>query len=111
MGSGSIGNRSGYKTVRGYYISGGCNEGFGGKFNFLLEPLIGNDDERFFYVEKTDNGKYEVTGEGYVITSKDSLYRHLKCLKKELQGKCIWYYHIDSAGCVLRKEKDHELYT
>ena len=61
--------------------------------------------------EKTDNGKYEVTGEGYVITSKDSLYRHLKCLKKELQGKCIWYYHIDSAGCVLRKEKDHELYT
>ena len=65
MGRGSIGNRSGYKTVRGYYISGGYHEGFGGKFNFLLEPLIGNDDERFFYVEKTDNGKYEVTGEGY----------------------------------------------
>ena len=43
MGRGSIGNRRDYKTVRGYYISGGYNEGFGGKFNFLLEPLIGND--------------------------------------------------------------------
>lgn len=109
MGTGSTGNRNCYKTARGFYLSGDYDERYGGKFDFLLEPLIGNENERFFYVQKTDNGKYEVTGEGYVITSKSSLYRHLKRLKKELQGKCIWYYHIDSSGCVLRKEKGHEL--
>lgn len=109
MGAGSIGNRNDYKTVRGFYLSGDYDERYGGKFGFLLEPLIGNENERFFYVQKTDNGKYEVTGEGYDITSKASLYRHLKCLKKELRGKCIWYYHIDSSGCVLRKEKGNEL--
>lgn len=36
-----------------------------GRFNFLLEPLLGKDNERLFYVEKKKNGKYEMTGEGY----------------------------------------------
>lgn len=109
MGKGTIGNKSGYKTKRGYYISSDYDEKYGGKFDFLLEPLHGNDEERFFYVQKLENGKYEVTGEGYVINSKQSLYRHLKDLREELPGKVIWYYHIDKDGNVLRKERGYEI--
>lgn len=110
MGKGTIGNKSGYHTKRGYYLSHDYDERFGGEFDFLLEPLHGNDDERFFYVQKTEGGKYEVTGEGYIITSKDSLSRHMKTLKRELHGKSIWYYHIDErSGRVIRKEKENEI--
>ena len=92
MGKGTIGNKPGYKTKRGYYISSDYDEKAGGKFDFLLEPLIGNEGERFFYVQRLSDGKYEVTGEGYIVTNKDSLHRHLQHLKKALPGKVIWYY-------------------
>ena len=41
MGKGSIGNKSGYKTRKGYYISSDYDEKFGGKFSLFLEPLNG----------------------------------------------------------------------
>ena len=109
MGKGTIGNRTSYKNLRGYYLSRDYDEKVGGKFSFLLEPLIGNDSERFFYVHKNEDGKYEVTGEGYIITEKESLNRHLKNLRKELPGTTIWYYHIDKDGNVIRKEKGYDL--
>lgn len=109
MGKGSFANKSGYKTKRGYYISSDYDAKVGGKFDFLLEPLFGNEGERFFYVQKLENGRYEVTGEGYIVTSKESLHRHLQQLKKELPGKSIWYYHIDNSGAVIRKERGYEL--
>ena len=87
MGKGTIGNRTSYRIRRGYYLSVDYDERFGGKFSFLLEPLIGNDDERFFYVYKNGDGKYEVTGEGYIITAKESLNRHLKKTKKRTARK------------------------
>ena len=109
MGKGTIGNRTSYKNLRGYYLSRDYDEKVGGKFSFLLEPLIGNEDEVFFYVQKTEDGRYEITGEGYIITEKESLNRHLRDLRKELPGKTIWYYHIDKDGNVIRKEKGYEL--
>jgi len=109
MGKGTIGNKSGYKTKRGYYLSSDYDEKVGGKFDFLLEPLHGNEGERFFYVLRLPDGKYEVTGEGYIVTNKDSLRRHLQQLKSELPGKAIWYYHIDKNGNVIRKEKGYEI--
>jgi len=109
MGKGSIGNKSGYKTRKGYYISSDYDEKFGGKFSLFLEPLNGNDGELFFYVMKQENGKFEVTGEGYIVASRRSLLRHISDMKKELPGKTIWYYHIDKDGNVIRKEKGYEL--
>ena len=105
MGKGTIGNKPSYRTKRGYYVSSDYDERVGGKFDFLLEPLYGNEDERFFYVLRQEDGRYAVTGEGYTITEKESLYRHLKELRKELQGQAIWYYHINREGTVVRKEK------
>ena len=109
MGKGTIGNRTSYKNLRGYYLSRDYDEKVGGKFSFLLEPLIGNDEELFFYIHKTEDGKYEITGEVYIITEKVSLNYHLRNLRKELPGKTIWYYHIDKDGNVIRKEKGYEI--
>ena len=86
MGKGTVGNRTSYKNLRGYYLSRDYDEKVGGKFSFLLEPLIGND-ELFFYIRKTEDGRYEITGEGYIITEKESLNRHLRDLKKRTAGK------------------------
>ena len=102
---GTISNKSSYITKRGYYITADYDECLGGKFRFLLEPLYGSSEERFFYVQKLDNGKYEVTGEGYIITSNDSLQRHLRTLRSSLSGADLWYYHINEAGDIVRREK------
>lgn len=107
MGKGTI-EKSTYKTSRGYYLSHNYDERLGGEFDFLIEPLRGNDDELFFMLKKTDNGSYEVTGEGYIITSKESLNRHQRELKNEIRGKTIWYYHIDNNGTVIKKEKGQQ---
>lgn len=109
MGKGSIGNRTGYKTRTGYYVSHDYDERIGGKFSMFLYPLNGNNGELFFYVRLQENGKFEVTGEGYIVTSKSSLHRHISDVKKVLPGKSIWYYHIDKDGNVIRKEESHEL--
>lgn len=53
-----------YRTKRGYYLAHDTDEKVGGDFSFLILPLYGFDEERFFYVTKLDNGKFEVEGEG-----------------------------------------------
>lgn len=108
MGKGSIGNKSGYKTKTGYYVSSDYDERVGGKFSMFLEPLDGSDGELFFYIRKQEDGRFEVTGEGYIVTSRSSLLRHIRDVKNELPGKSIWYYHIDKDGNVIRKEKGYE---
>lgn len=80
-----------YRTKRGYYLAHDTDEKVGGDFSFLILPLYGFDEERFFYVTKLDNGKFEVEGEGYICTDVDSVKRHLQTNRKELQDKSIWY--------------------
>ena len=50
MGSGTMNCKS-YITKRGYYLAYDYDEKVGGEFWFLLLPLYGNNDERFFYVK------------------------------------------------------------
>lgn len=110
MGKGTIGNKRNYITKTGYYLSHDFDVKVGGEFYFLLEPLIGNDDERFFCVRE-HNGLYEVEGEFYIISAsnKESLQRHKRELKAELTGKHIWYYHEDENGNTVWKEKSEEV--
>lgn len=109
VGKGSIGNKPGYKTKRGYYCASDYDEKVGGKFWMFLEPLAGNDDELFFYVRKQGRDRYEVTGEGYIVTSRESLSRHIREVKNEVQGKVIWYYHLDENENIVRKEMGDEI--
>ena len=80
-----------YRTKRCYYLAHDTDEKVGGDFSFLILPLYGFDEERFFYVTKLDNGKFEVEGEGYICTDVDSVKRHLQTNRKELQDKSIGY--------------------
>lgn len=109
LGKGIIGNKKNYTTKTGYYLSHDFDVKLGGEFYFFLEPLIGNDDERFFYVRE-HNGLYEVEGECYIIDgdNKASLQRQKRELRAELKGQHIWYYHIDENGKTVWKEKSEE---
>ena len=104
MGSGSMKSKS-YTTKTGYYLTKDFDVKVGGEFHFLLTPLHGNNNERFFYVEENLDGTYTVEGECYIITDEESLKRHKTDVKKEVKNKPIWYYHIDKNRTVIHKEK------
>ena len=104
MGSGSM-KRKSYITNTGYYLAKDFDEKFGGDFYFLLTPLYGNNNERFFFIEENPDGSYTVEGECYIVTNEESLKRHKRDVKKEVSNKPIWYYHVDENRTVIRKEK------
>lgn len=104
MGSGFM-RRKSYITDTGYYLVKDFDEKVGGEFYFLLSPLYGNNNERFYYVETNPDGSYIVEGECYIITNKEHLKRYKIDAEKEVKNKTIWYYHIDGNRKVIRKEK------
>lgn len=98
--------RKSYKTKTGYFCAADFDKKLGGKFYFLIEPLIGCQEERFFYVRKLKDGAFEILGEGYIINAPGGLKRHISELKKELgSSPQIYYYHLDETGKVIKKEK------
>lgn len=103
MGSGTM-QVSDYRTKQGYYLSKDYDAKVGGEFWFLIEPLIGNDDEVFFYIRALPNGKFEVEGEAYIITDPDRLKSYKNDAVRTRRGKKLFYYHLDSKGDILRKE-------
>ena len=104
MGSGTMRCKS-YITKRGYFLTYDYDEKIGGEFWFLLLPLYGNKNERFFYVKNNINGSFNVEGECYIITNKEALRRYIADAGKELKGKPVCYYHTDEKGEIIRKEK------
>lgn len=104
MGKGTM-NCKDYKTKCGYYLDKDYDEKVGGEFYFLLLPLLGNNNKRFFYVKDNFDGSFTVEGECYIITNENVLRRYITDAQKELKGKPIWYYHIDGDRKILREEK------
>lgn len=84
-----------FYTVKDY------DELYGGDFTYFIEPFRGCDGELFYYVKELDNGKLEIEGEAYVITDKDSLNRHKREAKKELDGEIPLYRWLDKNGKVI----------
>jgi len=102
MGTGSI-QRKTYTTKAGYFKVKDHNPLYGGDYWFIVRPLFGCEDERFFYVRPLDNGEYEVLGEGYVISNPQHLTKMLRKLREELAGVTIYYYFLDDEGRVIKK--------
>jgi len=103
MGAGYTEVRN-YHMKRGFYQAKDYDEKLGGTFWFVIEPFHGCEDERFFYVKKLENGKYHFEGEGYFLSRAEDLTRHLKELRKELEGVIMHYYFINDEGQVIKKE-------
>lgn len=108
MGMGSI-VRKQYRTKRGYYLAYDEDRNLGGKFAFLIEPLNGTGGEKFFYVKALPNGHYEISGEGYIISKQERVRERTTNLRRELAGRHIYYFHIDTDGAVIRKEQEHKI--
>lgn len=108
MGSGSM-QVSSYKTKRGYYLTKDYDANYGGDFHFFIRPLIGFDNEVFFYVRELPDGKYEVTGEAYVITKPERIKTYKTEAIEVQKGKKLYYYHVDKNFNVLRKELDKKM--
>ena len=105
MGSGTI-QRKNYKAPqRGYFSVKGHDEKYGGDYRFIVLPLYGVENERFFFVRELGNGEYDVTGEGYVVMRPASLREYFGDDLKELAGMPIWYYFLDQEGRVIKKER------
>ncbi len=108
MGNGSM-QVSNYKTKRGYYLTKDYDENYGGDFHFFIRPLIGFNNEVFFYVRELPDGKYEVTGEAYIITKPERIKTYKAGARETRKGKKLYYYHVDKDFNVLRKELDRRM--
>ena len=104
MGKGTM-NCKDYITKCGYDLDKDYDQKVGGEFYFLLLPLLGDNNKRFFYVKDNFDGSFTVEGECYIITNENVLRRYITDAQKELKGKPIWYYHIDGDRKILREEK------
>ena len=93
-----------YKLKQPYYCAKDFDARFGGDFWFLIEPLRGwSDEERFFYVREMADGKFELTGEGYIVSGKRPVER-LKELREKLKNIKIQYVFLDENGSEVRRE-------
>jgi len=102
MGMGSV-QRKTYTTKAGFFKVKDNNPIYGGDYWFVVRPLFGCEDERFFYVRSLDSGKYEVLGEGYILTKPAHLTEMLRELREELAGVTIHFYFLDAEGRVVKK--------
>lgn len=91
------------KKKAGYYQVSDYNKKVGGKFTFFIEPLQGTEDKFFYYVKELENGKYELQGEGYIVTDSDSLKRHKREAILSLRGTTPAYYWLDENDKVINK--------
>jgi len=105
MGNGTVQRRSYKAPQRGYFSAKGRDVNYGGDYRFIVLPLYGVENERFFYVRELDNGEYDVTGEGYVVPCHIRLSEYFGDDLKELAGIPIWYYFLDHEGRVIKKER------
>ena len=93
MGNGTVQRRSYKAPQRGYFSAKGRDVNYGGDYRFIVLPLYGVENERFFYVRELDNGEYDVTGEGYVVPCHIRLSEYFGDDLKELAGVPIWYIY------------------
>lgn len=110
MGSGTMPLKN-YRTKKGYYLAQDFDEKIGGKFYFLIEPLLGFGNRAFFYVRKLPSGRYEVEGEAYILTNYENVKRHKNDAARKIKGKKLYYYHLDENGAIVEKELENEIQT
>jgi len=105
VGKGSIQWKS-YLSKRGYFCIKDYDIKLGGVYWFVIEPLIGCENKRFFYVKPLSGckGKYEITGESYIYRSQEAVAIHLSELRKELRGLAIYYSFIDDEGRIYHEK-------
>ena len=95
---------SDYHMKRGFYQARDSDPKTGSPVWVVIEPFIGCDGERFFYVRKLEDGKYHFEGEGHFLHRPEHLTQHLKELREELEGVLIHYFFINDEGQVVKKE-------
>ncbi len=88
-----------------YYISSkDYDSRLGGEFRLFIHPFSIDDSNAFYYVRRLMDGQMQIEGEGYIVTSKDSLNRHKADARRTFSGNRIWYYWLDEACNVIQKE-------
>lgn len=85
-----------------YYDRLSFNIDYGGVCYYHIEPFEGTYDNYFYYVQKLENGMIEITGEGYIASTKHISY-YRRCAKKKLKDNQPMYYWIDENGEIIEK--------
>ena len=85
----------------------------GGEFRLVIHPFPCADDDNaaFYYVKQGPNNMIVIEGEGYIVTDPEKVAKHKAMGRRDFGNKDIWYYWLDDAGSVIKKERKqrHEL--
>lgn len=79
----------------------------GGEFRLVIHPFPCADDNNaaFYYVKQGPNNKIVIEGEGYIVTDPEKVAKHKAMGRQDFGNKDIWYYWLDDAGNVIKKER------
>ena len=90
-----------YVSDKDYYIK------LGGEFRLVIHPFPSADDDNaaFYYVKQGPNNKIVIEGEGYIVTDPEKVAKHKAMGRQDFVNKDIWYYWLDDAGNVIKKER------
>lgn len=91
------------KKKAAYYTSKSYDELYGGEFIFFIEPLEGTNDKCFYYVKELENGKIEITGEGYIISNPKRLASYKKAARENLGNAYPAYYWLNEEDKTIEK--------
>lgn len=78
------------------------DEKYGGTFWLLVVPLMGYDNEVFFYVYKDKENIY-IEGESYIIDNKESVNKSRKEEREYFKGKKLYHYILDDNKEIIEK--------
>lgn len=79
----------------------------GGQFQLVVHPFpcADNENAAFYYVKSGPGNNIVIEGEGYIVTDPEKVAKYRAMGRREFGNKDIWYYWLDEAGNVIKKER------
>ena len=90
------------KKRAAYYYQKDYDERFGGQFIFFIVPLIGSDDNLFYYVKQCPDGKLEISGEAHTVKP-ERISHYMREARESMGEKHPMYYWLNENGEVTCK--------
>lgn len=96
-----------YKSIikKGFYMKKDFDPKHGGDFYFLIEPLNGTQNEKFFYVKELVDGSFEIEGEAHVVQIKDAKAYRAEAIEAAEDVTEIALYFLNEAGDIIKRKK------
>lgn len=91
-----------------YYVVKDHDERLGGDVWWFVTPIIATGNQPVYFVGKEPDGRFSLSGEGYIVDNADSLRKHKEEAKRRLGDKKVRYKWDDAYFTPILVDLDDE---